>query len=1245
MPSTYTLNNGIELIGTGEQSGTWGDTTNTNMELLDTALDGQVSIALTSAGSSGSPNSLPISDGANSNGRNRLVVFTGTPGAADATVYVQLTPNDSEKIIYVRNNLGGTRVIRLFQGTYSASNDYDVPQGTTAVVFFNGAGTGAVAANVFNNAYFDGLRLGSVSVTAILDEDDMSSDSATALATQQSIKKYVDDKAAAQDTLAEVLANGNTTGGTNVLFGDDDKAIFGAGSDLQIYSDGANSIIHETDGTGNLIVKASNINLQNSGGTATLAQFIDGGKSSLRYNNVERLVTTSTGVDVTGTAVTDGLTVAGNVSVDGGTIKLDGNYPNGTGNVALGNQAGDALASGGNYNVALGSAALSAVTTGDQNVAIGNGALQVSTASSNVAVGYLAGGSLITGSSNVALGVNALNDMVSGSNNTVVGKQAGDALGDEIVATATVSGVNYTIQTLGTTDFTLIGASSNTVGGTFTATGAGSGTGTASANANYNTFVGHQSGDVIVGGSKNSILGRFDGNQGDLDIRNSDSNIVLSDGDGNPRLAYVSANAELVINEQSANVDFRVESNNNANMLFVDAGNDKVGVGTNTLQATMHVFSGDSGASVHSNANELFVENSADAGITIGSGNTSSGSLRFADDGGTGRGIVYYDHSNDNLVLYTGGSERVRINSTETVFNEDSVDTDFRVETNNSSATLFVNGEYDGVGIHTTSPTSYANAQAVLYIEDNANPAIGISDTGQTRDWWIVGLGDGLGIRYADGSNTGSASNLTEAMFFKNTGFVGVGATSSPLAGLHLSDGTNAGSPQNATRAATLMIDAGATASADLQFMVRQGYNSHIFFGDASDPNVGMMYYDHSANHMSFVVNTATALTIDDEGDVGIGNTDPTSRLVIEKTSARTNDAENMVRIVHNTSGTSAVGFGSKILFAGERSNGTLQNMGRIGFVSDVNTSSNLSSALILEPASNGTPFEAMRIASTGETTFQENLILGASEASTGGVTILEGHYTSGNALPTLGSLRSSGNTMLGRGVEPSGTAANGFVSSAAQNLGRAAVEVGANEIRFWGAAASETPRGDAVTMTNRMTVESNGNVTIEDGNLVVASGHGIDFSATAGSGASELLDDYEEGTWTPSLTGSTSSASTSGGSFYGYYTKVGQLVTAKFEIQNTTISGGSGYIQIPLSNLPYTPNFLNGGREISGGACETYQVTWPHDGTIGTRLEPGDGIQFQVSRNAGAWSIVTTANAAGSSKYFAGFVTYRTTS
>jgi hypothetical protein len=247
MPSTYTLNNGIELIGTGEQSGTWGDTTNTNLGLLDVALDGQVTVALASAGSSGSPNSLPISDGTASNGRNRMVVFSDS-GDLGATAYVQLTPNDAEKIIYIRNSLSGSRSVILFQGTYNASNDYEVPAGTTAIVYFDGAGAGAVAANVFNNAYFDGLRLGSVSVTAILDEDNMASDSATALATQQSIKAYVDAQVDTVDTLAEILAIGNTTGATDIAVDSAQKVQF---RDAAIYInssvDGQLDIVADTE--------------------------------------------------------------------------------------------------------------------------------------------------------------------------------------------------------------------------------------------------------------------------------------------------------------------------------------------------------------------------------------------------------------------------------------------------------------------------------------------------------------------------------------------------------------------------------------------------------------------------------------------------------------------------------------------------------------------------------------------------------------------------------------------------------------------------------------------------------------------------------------------------------------------------------------------------------------------------------------------------------------------------------------
>jgi hypothetical protein len=66
------------------------------------------------------------------------------------------------------------------------------------------------------------------------------------------------------------------------------------------------------------------------------------------------------------------------------------------------------------------------------------------------------------------------------------------------------------------------------------------------------------------------------------------------------------------------------------------------------------------------------------------------------------------------------------------------------------------------------------------------------------------------------------------------------------------------------------MIDAGATASADLQFMVRNGYNSHIFFGDAADPNVGMLWYQHNNNSMYFSTNTSQRMTITGSGTVSI---------------------------------------------------------------------------------------------------------------------------------------------------------------------------------------------------------------------------------------------------------------------------------------------------------------------------------------------------------------------------------------
>ena len=156
-------------------------------------------------------------------------------------------------------------------------------------------------------------------VTTILDEDDMATNSATALATQQSIKAYVDAQQDTVDTLAEILALSNTTGGTDlavstgddITFADSSKAIFGAGSDLQIYHDGSNSIIYE-GGTGDLQLRGNggSTTIMNGGGTETLANFGNNGAVTLYYDNAVKLSTTATGVDITGTATMDGLTVS-----------------------------------------------------------------------------------------------------------------------------------------------------------------------------------------------------------------------------------------------------------------------------------------------------------------------------------------------------------------------------------------------------------------------------------------------------------------------------------------------------------------------------------------------------------------------------------------------------------------------------------------------------------------------------------------------------------------------------------------------------------------------------------------------------------------------------------------------------------------------------------------------------------------------------------------------------------------------
>jgi hypothetical protein len=94
------------------------------------------------------------------------------------------------------------------------------------------------------------------------------------------------------------------------------------------------------------------------------------------------------------------------------------------------------------------------------------------------------------------------------------------------------------------------------------------------------------------------------------------------------------------------------------------------------------------------------------------------------------------------------------------------------------------------------------------------------------------------------------------------------------------------------------------------------------------------------------------------------------------------------------------------------------------------------------------------------------------------------------------------------------------------------------------------------------------GNVTLSTGNLVMADTKGIDFSATPGTGTSELLADYEEGTWTPALV-STGATFTYPRGQSGKYVKVGRLVTASFYIGAD--AAGTTSNSCTISGLPFT--------------------------------------------------------------------------
>jgi len=156
MPSTFTNNGGIELPADGEKDGVWGDVVNLNMQIVDRLTNGVGAVPLT-----GTTHDLITANGTLSgDGQYALVVFGGAPSGTNT---VTIVPNDAEKVYFIRNATAQSVIM-----TQGSGGNVTIPAGAGAIVYANGAGTGAAVADLTATFVFSLTQAGVTATPAEL---------------------------------------------------------------------------------------------------------------------------------------------------------------------------------------------------------------------------------------------------------------------------------------------------------------------------------------------------------------------------------------------------------------------------------------------------------------------------------------------------------------------------------------------------------------------------------------------------------------------------------------------------------------------------------------------------------------------------------------------------------------------------------------------------------------------------------------------------------------------------------------------------------------------------------------------------------------------------------------------------------------------------------------------------------------------------------------------------------------------
>ena len=754
---------------------------------------------------------------------------------------------------------------------------------------------------------FDGLSgTGSVNVTDILDQDDMSSNSATALATQQSIKAYVDSQVATADTLAEVLANGNTTGGTDIAvgtgdditFADSSKAIFGAGSDLQIYHDGSNSYIDET-ATGHLFIRSNGDGIYlRSSTNEEIAHFNVNGSVKSYYDNSLKLETTSTGIDVTGSIVASGDlqlgsdAVASNINALGDVFVVNVDSNNNT---------------GGTPNI--------------QFKTSGNEKLRVSPSGIDVTGTVTADGLTVEGT---------INAYRAGFTQGV--QLLGDSGGNQIIGTAT-------------NDKSLIIKNNAATKGIEVLT------------ANKALDIANN-GDISFYEDTGTTAKLFwDASAESLGIGTSSPAAPLSFG------ANIPSNGQTIHTYHSGNIRSGLGIVSGVHRLFTDSGSALSFGQVSTSDGSTYTermridSSGNVGIGTTSPssyyADELVVSASDEGGISLVSGTTSKAYYIFA-DGTTGseayRGWLSYDHNDDLLEVTSSDEMRFRVGSGFTeamrIDSSGNVGIGRTPVTYGSYQVLDVAGTVGAIQkiVHTGN-----NVQLQAY----ASSTVGVLGTATSHDLLFV-TGDGERLRIDSSGNVGIG---TSTAVRSNVNIHGanrtLASTTSQLA-ITASDSIAAdigGSLHFGARYDTTTADFAPTA-----YVAGRRENATV------NNYAGYLQFGVTQGNAA----TIEAMRIDSSGRIGIGTTNPLGNMQIVTATAGTvlNVNHNTGGTYPKASG---IGLGATSTALSVSSDGsTVSFTGGAGLYAENTAASGNPTNLVFWTNATGSPAERMRLDNSG---------------------------------------------------------------------------------------------------------------------------------------------------------------------------------------------------------------------------------------------------------------------------------------